>query len=643
MKKTLLLTCIAFFACNFLNANSRNEAFNIVQESVLNMDYQTEENGDPPTISDFLSSMAVDTVELTLCDTANFMIPDFPGCTVYWSVSENLHLIGQFTNAISVVGAGVGLGRITVTINCGGIIQTGYYYVNVSLGFTPTYHNYSTIGSMTINTISTISGTFIVNAYHTVHVTADIYATPDAKIIVRPSGRLIIDGATITSYCSILWEGIIVYGDIDNDPPSHGLVAIVNDGTIENALLAIDAITGGEIDAIKANFINNYTAVQIDRNSEGIFIDTKFDINNNFLGWYGGGTRQPDMVRLNDTHANVLFGHCTFTTSLFRYTGIRAYNTTFIVEECSFVGFRHGIYADNLAGMLPGITVGGSEFSSNGYGILLNAMNEPIITDNRFFDNTIGLDMSGSTRYVIERNIFRNNHNILNTVGIIVSDSGPAENVISSNNFYDLEIGIWALGRNSDQPFPGISGLQFLCNYFEDTTEKDILVGGYGNPADHSVRREQGSLARPAGNVFITPCSGRLNIENHSAYAINYFYSQPGGMNEYPCIIYNVGIIGSLYNSDCPPMGKSEAPMQIGSNELLDEISVVPNPTTGELRIENYELGIKSIEVFDVYGRKLLSHTSQQQTINISHLQTGIYFIKIATDAEVVVKKVVKQ
>ena len=33
-----------------------------------------------------------------------------------------------------------------------------------------------------------------------------------------------------------------------------------------------------------------------------------------------------------------------------------------------------------------------------------------------------------------------------------------------------------------------------------------------------------------------------------------------------------------------------------------------PNPTTGELKIENGELKIENVEVFDVYGRKLKSH-----------------------------------
>jgi hypothetical protein len=81
--------------------------------------------------------------------------------------------------------------------------------------------------------------------------------------------------------------------------------------------------------------------------------------------------------------------------------------------------------------------------------------------------------------------------------------------------------------------------------------------------------------------------------------------------------------------------------------ENLENITLIPNPTTGELTITNYESEIRSIEVFDVYGRKLSSHpqinTSSHPQINISYINSGIYFVKIITEEGEVVKKVVKQ
>ncbi|MCL2435291.1 MAG: T9SS type A sorting domain-containing protein, partial [Lentimicrobiaceae bacterium] len=84
-----------------------------------------------------------------------------------------------------------------------------------------------------------------------------------------------------------------------------------------------------------------------------------------------------------------------------------------------------------------------------------------------------------------------------------------------------------------------------------------------------------------------------------------------------------------------------------GRDSLYENITIYPNPTTGELEIRNYESEIKSIEVFDVYGRAISSHhlipSSSHQKINLSHINSGIYFVKITTEASEVVKKVVKQ
>jgi len=89
------------------------------------------------------------------------------------------------------------------------------------------------------------------------------------------------------------------------------------------------------------------------------------------------------------------------------------------------------------------------------------------------------------------------------------------------------------------------------------------------------------------------------------------------------------------------------------------ELNIYPNPTTGELRIENGEwrmengewriengeLKMKSVEVYDIYGRKLQSkivNLKSEIVIDISHLNSGIYLVKITTEQGEVIKKVVK-
>ena len=79
----------------------------------------------------------------------------------------------------------------------------------------------------------------------------------------------------------------------------------------------------------------------------------------------------------------------------------------------------------------------------------------------------------------------------------------------------------------------------------------------------------------------------------------------------------------------------------------IDGINIYPNPTDGQLIIENGQLRIENVEIFDIYGRNLSSHhlitSSPHHQIDISHLSAGTYFIRIQTENGVVMKRVVKQ
>ena len=79
----------------------------------------------------------------------------------------------------------------------------------------------------------------------------------------------------------------------------------------------------------------------------------------------------------------------------------------------------------------------------------------------------------------------------------------------------------------------------------------------------------------------------------------------------------------------------------------LHKINVFPNPTAGELQVTSNELQVTSIEIFDVSGKKLSSHphiiSSSHQKIDISHLNSGIYFMKIGTEQGETVKKIMKR
>jgi len=78
----------------------------------------------------------------------------------------------------------------------------------------------------------------------------------------------------------------------------------------------------------------------------------------------------------------------------------------------------------------------------------------------------------------------------------------------------------------------------------------------------------------------------------------------------------------------------------------LPEIKVYPNPTTGELTIDNGQLTITKVEIYDVVGRKLFEQKENLTVLrsyDLTVFPSGLYFLRIQTEAGEVIKKVMKQ
>ena len=59
-------------------------------------------------------------------------------------------------------------------------------------------------------------------------------------------------------------------------------------------------------------------------------------------------------------------------------------------------------------------------------------------------------------------------------------------------------------------------------------------------------------------------------------------------------------------------------------------VSVYPNPTSNQLIIDNGQLTIENIEIYDIYGRKIVHCPLLiDNSIDISHLASGLYFLKV--------------
>ena len=114
---------------------------------------------------------------------------------------------------------------------------------------------------------------------------------------------------------------------------------------------------------------------------------------------------------------------------------------------------------------------------------------------------------------------------------------------------------------------------------------------------------------------------------------------------------WNVGTFNevlTLKSTDAYAEIKLTGLSHVGINDNVNESAIViyPNPTTGKLTIENGQLLVDNVEIFDVFGRKVFeqkTESGKQNEIDVSNLCSGIYLMKIYTDSGVVHKKVVKE
>ena len=81
------------------------------------------------------------------------------------------------------------------------------------------------------------------------------------------------------------------------------------------------------------------------------------------------------------------------------------------------------------------------------------------------------------------------------------------------------------------------------------------------------------------------------------------------------------------------------------NDNLMADFNVYPNPVKDRLYIET-STQIQSIEVYDIYGRVQNLRNSETQklrnSIDVSNLNSGIYFVKVKTEEGNIVKRIVK-
>ena len=148
----------------------------------------------------------------------------------------------------------------------------------------------------------------------------------------------------------------------------------------------------------------------------------------------------------------------------------------------------------------------------------------------------------------------------------------------------------------------------------------------------------------PDGEItYFSKISGDQPVELKSASWTEFEYSLDEFNGQEVCVAISCvsGSNGAIFMIDDIEITTTNVNIE---KNRYSNISVVPNPTSGKLYI-NSANKIKDIEIVDITGKSMMSEkiNSFSKNIDISSLQSGLYFIRINTGSGIEVMKIVKQ
>ena len=443
------------------------------------------------------------------------------------------------------------------------------------------------IPTSTLSGVKTSDG-FIVGDNSVVTVTGEISMSEGSKIIVKPGGKLIVDGGLLTSACSSTkWQGIQVWG-IDslhqntiNGHCLQGFLEMKNGATIENAVCAVDLWNplddhseGGVIQATDAVFRNNAKAVRAlnysnynqntGKEKQGISYMRRcsFVIDTNYFGketFY-------NHVEL-DNIDGFKFYNCSFSADrnvkqlASSTNAIYANGAGFSVDnECStlltpcpedkmlrstFDGFKTAVFVTGSGSSARTFTICGAEFSNNGTGVYATNTGYAKIIKSNFYvgssaSTNYGIYIKSVTSFCIEENTFTSTKKPY-SYGVLVQDS-PSYNEIYLNHFYNMYYGNIASGLNMSTSDPTL-GLTYTCNTNEGNTND---IGVILNNRQAYVSSSQGSATLAAANTF---SATNYHFYNEGTSLIKYYYKGTG--NKMPTRVYRVTRVSASTDHEC--------------------------------------------------------------------------------------------
>ncbi|PCI99852.1 MAG: hypothetical protein COB15_03445 [Flavobacteriales bacterium] len=263
---------------------------------------------------------------------------------------------------------------------------------------------------------------------------------------------------------------------------------------------------------------------------------------------------------------------------------------------------------------------------------------------------------------------YRNNvGNIRNTYSLVSKNTG-----LSFNNSYELDLVNWnIMSCPNSGPEGHINGNKSFTSWMSAGSGNSRvlyatvdIVTGTVSPATYidasvgaSVNQNYPCVSGSGDTIAVVWQDNRfifshiftsISTDGGQTFSGSILLSDTSIISSYnaPDVAYANGIFHYVWKSNSKVIYKSTTlPILLSTlNEQTENINLklYPNPASTELTI-NTELAIQKISIFDVSGKIIRSLTPATNTINISDLKNGTYFIEVKGKEKILTQKFVKE
>ncbi|WP_179319899.1 T9SS type A sorting domain-containing protein [Winogradskyella helgolandensis] len=186
----------------------------------------------------------------------------------------------------------------------------------------------------------------------------------------------------------------------------------------------------------------------------------------------------------------------------------------------------------------------------------------------------------------------------------------------------------------------------------------DLLTDNYGEETSWTLVNSSGIVVS-SGPIFpYDDATSYQEIITIPTYNECYTFTIFDDENDGVCCFYGDGsyslndeneneiISGGEFSGQESVTFSVQDPLSVNEFSIENLISLYPNPVNHNLNIDLNNLNEDvSFEIFDTLGKKISKgnlRSNETHTMNISHYQSGIYFIKLSTSTTSITKKLIK-